>query len=395
MSLARAFLLITLALTGALPVVAQDARPNVVLIYGDDVGYGDLGCYGAEKIPTPNLDRLAKAGLRFTDGHCSAATCTPSRFSLLTGIHGFRHRVRILPPNAPLTIQPDMYTLPRMFRDSGYATAVVGKWHLGIGDGQTPVDWNADVKPGPLEVGFEYSFLLPSTNDRVPCVYVENHRVVGLDPSDPLFVGAAEARGVHRHGVSGRQDQPRGDDLLSEQPRARPFGDRRHRSHRLPMGRQGRAVERRDDGRRLRRQGEGLARRAERGAAVLPVLLVAGHPRAARAAPALSRPVRAVVSRGRDGAARLGRGRAARGARRARLRREHDRDLHERQRPGLRRRLRGRHDGADVDAGGGPGTRRLGGRSAAASTRSTKAARACRSCCAGRVASSPAFRMRS
>ncbi len=195
MSLARAFLLITLALTGALPVVAQDARPNVVLIYGDDVGYGDLGCYGAEKIPTPNLDRLAKAGLRFTDGHCSAATCTPSRFSLLTGIHGFRHRVRILPPNAPLTIQPDMYTLPRMFRDSGYATAVVGKWHLGIGDGQTPVDWNADVKPGPLEVGFEYSFLLPSTNDRVPCVYVENHRVVGLDPSDPLFVGRQKPAG--------------------------------------------------------------------------------------------------------------------------------------------------------------------------------------------------------
>lgn len=164
-------------------------KPNVVIIYGDDVGYGDVGAYGATLIPTPNIDRLAREGLMFTDGHCTAATCTPSRFSLLTGIHGFRHGVRILAPNAPLKIKPEMFTLPRLFRKAGYATAVIGKWHLGIGDGETPVDWNADVGPGPLEVGFDYCFLLPSTNDRVPCVYLENHRVVGLDPEDPLFVG--------------------------------------------------------------------------------------------------------------------------------------------------------------------------------------------------------------
>ena len=164
-------------------------KPNVVLIYGDDVGWGDLGCYGATMIPTPNLDKLAAQGVRFTDGHCSAATCTPSRFSMLTGIHGFRHNVRILAPNAPMKIKPEMFTLPKLFKQAGYATAVVGKWHLGIGDGKTPVDWNADVKPGPLEVGFDYSFLLPSTNDRVPCVYLENYRVVNLDPEDPLYVG--------------------------------------------------------------------------------------------------------------------------------------------------------------------------------------------------------------
>ncbi|MFK7740073.1 MAG: arylsulfatase [Planctomycetota bacterium] len=168
---------------------SADTRPNVVLIYGDDVGYADLGCYGATKIPTPNLDRLASQGLRFTDAHCSAATCTPSRFSLLSGVHGFRRKIRVLPPNAPLTIPTDWLTLPKVFQRAGYRTAIVGKWHLGLGQSGEPVDWNGDVKPGPLEVGFDVSFLLPSTNDRVPCVYLDGHRVLGLDPKDPLFVG--------------------------------------------------------------------------------------------------------------------------------------------------------------------------------------------------------------
>ena len=114
---------------------------------------------------------------------------------MLTGIHGFRHGVRILPPNAPMKIKPEMFTLPQMFKKAGYETAVIGKWHLGIGDGKTPVDWNSDVKPGPLEIGFDYSFLLPSTNDRVPCVYLENHRVVGLDPKDPLYVSRTKPAG--------------------------------------------------------------------------------------------------------------------------------------------------------------------------------------------------------
>lgn len=169
---------------------ALEPPPNVVIIYGDDVGYADVGCYGSEQIPTPNIDRLASQGLRFTDGHCSAATCTPSRFSLLTGIHGFRHGVRVLPPNAPMTIKPGMFTLPMVFKAAGFETAVVGKWHLGIGDGENAVDWNGKVAPGPLEVGFDYSFLMPSTNDRVPCVYLQDHHVVGLDPNDALFVGS-------------------------------------------------------------------------------------------------------------------------------------------------------------------------------------------------------------
>ena len=164
-------------------------KPNVVIIYGDDVGYGDVGVYGSEMIPTPNIDQFAAEGLRFTDAHCSAATCTPSRFSMLTGVHGFRHKVRVLPPNAPLCIPTDILTLPKIFQQAGYTTGVVGKWHLGLGKRKTKTDWNGDVKPGPLEIGFDSSFLLPSTNDRVPCVYLRGHRVVDLDPSDPLLVG--------------------------------------------------------------------------------------------------------------------------------------------------------------------------------------------------------------
>jgi arylsulfatase A-like enzyme len=182
-----ALLIASLAL--ATTSIAASTQPNVVIIYGDDVGYGDVGAYGSELIPTPNIDALAAGGLRFTDGHCAAATCTPSRFSMLTGMHGFRKGVGILPPNAPLSIDTEAYTLPDLFRDAGYTTAVIGKWHLGIGTPGVPTNWNGTVAPGPLEIGFDYSFLLPSTNDRVPCVYVVDHHVLNLDPADPLYVG--------------------------------------------------------------------------------------------------------------------------------------------------------------------------------------------------------------
>ncbi|VGO13827.1 Arylsulfatase [Pontiella desulfatans] len=175
-------------LAGLVSASVAAPRPNIVLIYGDDVGFGDVGAYGSEMIPTPNIDRLAAEGLRFTDGHCTSATCSPSRFSMLTGVYAFRHKVSILPPNAPLSIPTDITTLPKMLQRAGYKTGVIGKWHLGIGAKEVPTDWNGAVKPGPLEIGFDYSFLLPSTNDRVPCVYLKNHHVVGLDPKDPLFV---------------------------------------------------------------------------------------------------------------------------------------------------------------------------------------------------------------
>tara|TARA_B110000238_G_scaffold162320_1_gene176567 strand:+ start:199 stop:1749 length:1551 start_codon:yes stop_codon:yes gene_type:complete len=164
----------------------KDSRPNIIILYADDLGYGDLSCYGATNVATPNIDKLAENGLRFTDAHSTAATCSPSRYSLLTGIYGFRKKAGILSGDAPLLISPKTPTLPSMLQKSGYKTGVVGKWHLGLGSG--PLDWNKEIKPGPLEIGFDYSFLIPATGDRVPSVYVENHHVVGLDSLDPIKV---------------------------------------------------------------------------------------------------------------------------------------------------------------------------------------------------------------
>lgn len=162
------------------------SKPNIVIFYVDDLGYGDLSSYGAIGVKTPNVDELAKNGIRFTDAHTTAATCTPSRYSLLTGEYAFRKKAAVLKGDAPLLIDPKQATLPRMLKNAGYQTAVVGKWHLGLGNGD--VDWNKSVKPGPLEIGFDYSFLLPATGDRVPSVYLENHHVMNLEKNDPLFI---------------------------------------------------------------------------------------------------------------------------------------------------------------------------------------------------------------
>lgn len=169
-------------------VSAQEitSKPNIVIIYADDLGYGDIGINGAKGVKTPNIDRLAKKGVNFSDVHCSSSTCTPSRYSLLTGSYAFRNNAAILTGDAPLIIDTNKGTLPSMLKKAGYTTGVVGKWHLGLGNGK--VDWNKEIKPGPREIGFDYSFLIPATGDRVPCVFVENQKVLGLDKHDPIKV---------------------------------------------------------------------------------------------------------------------------------------------------------------------------------------------------------------
>jgi len=176
--------------SAAAPVPGSEknsAQPNIVFIYADDLGYGDVSCYGATKISTPHVDRLASQGLRFLNAHATSATCTPSRYALMTGEYPWRKEgTHILPGDASLIIQPGRTTLPAVLKRAGYTTGAIGKWHLGLGAGN--LDWNGEIKPGPLEIGFDYCFLIPATGDRVPCVFVENHRVAGLDPRDPLQV---------------------------------------------------------------------------------------------------------------------------------------------------------------------------------------------------------------
>lgn len=186
------------------PLSAAVEKPNVIVIMADDLGYGDVSCYGATALQTPNIDRLAAEGIRFTSGYCSASTCTPTRYSFLTGTYAFRQPgTGIAPPNSPALIQPGTETLPSLLQKAGYQTAVIGKWHLGLGGKEGP-NWNGMLKPGPREIGFDYNFLLPTTNDRVPQVYVENHRVRNLAPADPLWVGRKKPNPEHPTGITHR-----------------------------------------------------------------------------------------------------------------------------------------------------------------------------------------------
>ena len=162
-------------------------HPNIVLIVADDLGYGDLSCYGADAIQTLGMDRIANEGIRFTQGFCTAATSTPSRYSVMTGRYPWTNPdAKILPGNAKLIIDTEAITLPKVMKQAGYITGSVGKWHIGLGDGN--VDWNKRVYPGASEIGYDYSFIQAATNDRVPCVFLENNKVIGLEAEDPLYV---------------------------------------------------------------------------------------------------------------------------------------------------------------------------------------------------------------
>lgn len=188
----------------SLTIVAQDPRkdrPNVVYIYADDLGYGDLSAYGATKISTPSVDRLAKEGLRFTNAHTTSGTCTPSRYALMTGQYPWRKKgTGILPGDANLIIPTDHATLPSVFQKAGYKTGAVGKWHLGLGEEGQKINWNVPITKGPDAVGFDYSFIFPATSDRVPTVFIENENVVGLQASDPIEVDYKQKIGAEPTG---------------------------------------------------------------------------------------------------------------------------------------------------------------------------------------------------
>lgn len=166
------------------------SKPNIVVIYADDIGYGDLGCYGAAAVKTPSVDRLASEGIRFTNAYACASTCTPSRYGLLTGQYPWRRKdTGVARGDAPMIIHKEQYTVASLLRDAGYATAVVGKWHLGLGEGGfNNQDWNGFISPGPKDIGFDYSYIMAATGDRTPCVFIENQHVVNLDPGDPIEV---------------------------------------------------------------------------------------------------------------------------------------------------------------------------------------------------------------
>lgn len=167
----------------------EDALPNVIFIYADDLGYGDLECYGASNVQTPNVNRLAEHGIRFTNGYAAASTSTPSRYSLLTGEYAWRRNdTGIARGDAGMIIKPWQYTMADMFKSAGYVTAALGKWHLGLGEKTGKQDWNAPLPAALGDLGFDYSYIMAATADRVPCVFIKNGKVANYDPSAPIYV---------------------------------------------------------------------------------------------------------------------------------------------------------------------------------------------------------------
>ena len=185
------------------PVISSTAvepLPNIVLILADDMGLGDVGAYNAaSKVPTPDLDTLAASGMRFTDAHSPSAVCTPTRYGLLTGRYSWRTSMKngVLNGYSPLLIDPARSTIASMLREKGYATAAIGKWHLGLGVDEV-TDYSKPLSPGPNDVGFDYFFGIPASLDMPPYTFVENNRLVTSFDGDEV-----EDSGRRRDGGEG------------------------------------------------------------------------------------------------------------------------------------------------------------------------------------------------
>jgi arylsulfatase A-like enzyme len=191
---------VVLAVLGALladatcrPAADPDpAKPNIIFIMADDLGYGDLSSCGATKFETPNIDTLALEGMRFTDAHSPHSVCTPTRYAVLTGRYAWRGRLKskvLWSGYEPLLVEKGRKTVGHMMKEIGYHTAQIGKWHLGWGDDGGKTDFTAGVLPrGPRELGFDYSFVTASCKNMYPFVLVENRKAVStmhLDPKPP------------------------------------------------------------------------------------------------------------------------------------------------------------------------------------------------------------------
>jgi arylsulfatase A-like enzyme len=189
---------------------SQSEKPNIIYILADDLGIGDVSIYNKDsKIQTKNIDALAEEGMRFTDAHSGSAVCTPTRYGILTGRYAWRTRLQksVLWGYDTALIARDRYTLANLFKDNGYSTACIGKWHLGLGwqkDKSDSVDFSLPLSSGPNSAGFDYSFIISASLDIPPYVYIENQRVISRKIE---IIKENKGPGFWREGAIGKEQK--------------------------------------------------------------------------------------------------------------------------------------------------------------------------------------------